>query len=529
MPTYTYPGVYVEEIPSGVRTIAGVSTSDTAFIDCFKRGPMNQAVRVTGMEDFTRKFGGLHRPSEASYALRQYYLNGGQVAWVVRVASGMPVAAALTLAPVGSPAAGSLTLEAASPGVWGLALEAGVDHNARDATNEFNLVVREVTVEAGTRRVVNTEVHRNLSMNLNSPRFVRDAVNEASELVVVTNVGAGPRPATTGADVTSPAIVADPSPTPNPFRAFGQGQTPAVSDGNPPDSAALVGGLSALEHIAPHIFNILCLPAVANLNEAGMDTVITAATKFCTDKRAFLIVDPHGGTDSLADLSTWMRDHGDALRSKNAAFYFPRALVRDPLNEDRPRLVGPSGTMAGVYARTDAQRGVWKAPAGTDARLQGVTLEASLTDLENGGVNPLGINVLRTFPVFGNVAWGARTLDGADQQASEWKYVPVRRTALYIEESLYQALKWVVFEGNDETLWSQIRLNVGAFMNDLFRQGAFQGATPAEAYFVKCDEETTTQTDVDRGIVNILVGFAPLKPAEFVVIKIQQIAGQIET
>jgi len=139
------------------------------------------------------------------------------------------------------------------------------------------------------------------------------------------------------------------------------------------------------------------------------------------------------------------------------------------------------------------------------------------------------VNTLRTFPIFGHVSWGGRTLDGADQQASEWKYIPVRRTALYIEESLFQGLKWVVFEPNDEPLWAQIRLNVGAFMQNLFRQGAFAGKSPREAYFVKCDKETTTQNDVDRGIVNIVVGFAPLKPAEFVVIKIQQIAGQIQT
>jgi phage tail sheath protein FI len=172
---------------------------------------------------------------------------------------------------------------------------------------------------------------------------------------------------------------------------------------------------------------------------------------------------------------------------------------------------------------------VWKAPAGTDAALRNAQLTVRLDDLENGGLNPLGVNVLRNFPVFGNIAWGARTLNGADQQASEWKYVPVRRTALYIEESLYEGLKWVVFEPNDEPLWAQIRMNAGAFMNNLFRQGAFQGNTPAKAYFVKCDSETTTQNDIDRGVVNILVGFAPLKPAEFVVLKIQQLAGQIET
>jgi uncharacterized protein len=158
-----------------------------------------------------------------------------------------------------------------------------------------------------------------------------------------------------------------------------------------------------------------------------------------------------------------------------------------------------------------------------------VELTYSLTDRENGVLNQLGINCLRTFPAYGTVVWGARTREGSDQDASEWKYIPVRRLALYIEESLYRGTQWVVFEPNDEPLWAQIRLNIGAFMNNLFRQGAFQGRTPQDAYFVKCSSETTTQNDINLGIVNIIVGFAPLKPAEFVVIKIQQIAGQIAT
>jgi phage tail sheath protein FI len=156
-------------------------------------------------------------------------------------------------------------------------------------------------------------------------------------------------------------------------------------------------------------------------------------------------------------------------------------------------------------------------------------LSVPLTDNENGELNPLGINCLRALPAAGRVVWGSRTREGDDRLASEWKYIPVRRTALFIEESLYRGIQWVVFEPNDEPLWAQIRLNVGAFMNSLFRQGAFQGSTPREAYFVKCDKETTTQDDINRGIVNIVVGFAPLKPAEFVVLKIQQIAGQIQT
>jgi phage tail sheath protein FI len=141
----------------------------------------------------------------------------------------------------------------------------------------------------------------------------------------------------------------------------------------------------------------------------------------------------------------------------------------------------------------------------------------------------MGINCLRTLPVYGNVVWGSRTLHGQNDRGSEWKYVPVRRMALFLEESLYRGTQWVVFEPNDEPLWAQIRLNIGAFLQGLFRQGAFQGRTPREAYFVKCDRETTTQADINLGIVNILIGFAPLKPAEFVVIKIQQIAGDIPT
>jgi uncharacterized protein len=188
----------------------------------------------------------------------------------------------------------------------------------------------------------------------------------------------------------------------------------------------------------------------------------------------------------------------------------------------------PCGVVAGIFARTDTQRGVWKAPAGLDATLVGVPqISVNLTDNENGELNPLGINCLRAFPVSGRVVWGSRTLQGNDSLASEWKYIPVRRTALYIEESLYRGTQWVVFEPNDEPLWSQIRLNAGAFMQNLFRQGAFQGQSPRDAYFVKCDKETTTQNDINLGIVNIVVGFAPLKPAEFVIIKLQQMAGQI--
>jgi hypothetical protein len=248
-----------------------------------------------------------------------------------------------------------------------------------------------------------------------------------------------------------------------------------------------------------------------------------------------LLVDPKAAWS--ANKETAAANARDGLTSlglfgvdaRNAALYFPRILKADLMRDGQIEAFVPCGIVAGVMARTDVQRGVWKAPAGLDAALNGIQgLEVNLNDQENGLLNPLGINCLRSFPVNGRVVWGARTLRGADQLADEYKYIPVRRLALFIEESLYRGTQWVVFEPNDEPLWAQIRLNIGAFMQNLFRQGAFQGKSPRDAYFVKCDKETTTQNDINLGIVNIIVGFAPLKPAEFVVIKLQQMAGQIE-
>lgn len=539
---FTYPGVYVEEIPSGVRAITGVSTSDTAFVDFFPRGPINRAVRITNFGDFERVFGGLDPRSEASYAIQQYYRNGGTIAWVVRVLAGNTQTASRTLQG-GSPAQNTLSVQAASPGQWGNALRIAIDHKTIDPDRFFNLVVRLVETVNSQEQVVASETYRNLNMkDKTSPRYALDVVNNASELIRLTDEGLGELPlADPNADVIA-------SPRTQDFLALGVYGGTVGSDGNTPPrfpgdptgdnwlssgAAAIVGrekdktGMYALEKIAPFNFSILCLPAAANLNEAGMGQVYADAAEFCRDSRAFLIVDIPVAVETPDQMQQWMNKNA-TLRTDHAAVYYPRITVPDATNDNRPRNVGPSGTLAGVYARTDATRGVWKAPAGTDATLRSATLLRELTDQENGALNPQGINTLRNFAIFGNVSWGARTLNGADQQASEWKYIPVRRTALFIEESLYQGLKWVVFEPNDEPLWSQIRLNVGAFMQNLFRQGAFQGRTPREAYFVKCDKETTTPIDVNLGVVNILVGFAPLKPAEFVVIKIQQMAGQAE-
>jgi len=272
------------------------------------------------------------------------------------------------------------------------------------------------------------------------------------------------------------------------------------------------------------LFNLLCIPPPS----FDLDTstpVYGAAAAYCRLRRAMLLIDPPASmtVDNAGDTIEDLGLPADAAR--NAALYFPRLKQPDPTAENRLKLFVPCGAVAGVMARTDAARGVWKAPAGIDAGVAGVAdLERNLTDGEQDRLNPIAVNCMRSFPIIGRVVWGARTLRGADILADEWKYAPVRRLALYIEESLYRGTQWVVFEPNDEPLWAQIRLNLGAFMQNLFRQGAFEGTSPREAYFVKCDAETTTANDRNLGRVNILVGFAPLRPAEFVILQIQQIA-----
>jgi uncharacterized protein len=297
------------------------------------------------------------------------------------------------------------------------------------------------------------------------------------------------------------------------------------ADGGLPQASDVTDAMQwALDHIAPSVFNILCLPITTKYSPGAASTALTTALTYSKTKRAFLIVDPPASV-TINNIVDWSSAYRNADNIAGAV-YFPRLVIPDPLNEYRPREVGPSGTVAGVYARTDVARGVWKAPAGIEAVIQGADLVSKLTDTDSGNLNPLGINVLRSFPVYGNIVWGARTLAGADLLESDYKYVPIRRVTSYVEESLFQSLKWVVFEPNDEATWGQIRLQVGSFLAGLYAQGAFQGATPDKAYFVQCDSTTTTQTDIDNGIVNIIVGFAPLKPAEFVVLQIEQIAGQ---
>ena len=521
--TLSYPGVYIEEIPSGVHTITGVATSITAFVGRAPRGTVDSddksPVRIFSFADYERSFGGLSADSPMSFAVFQYFQNGGSDALIIRVHNGA------------APAKND-PFEAANPGTWGKRVRLRVDHDIDpdvEAANVaagfpagtlFNLKVKDLGTAV-------TETFLNVSITSGHPRFVSDVLAQSSRLVRGTATF-GAVPPASGSTTAS-----DPFDDPTAIALDG-----GASDGSDVGAGQIVSGANlrldkkgvfALEKA--DLFNLLCIPPFAPDTDVDNSTWASAIS-YAAERRAVVLVDPpfnSGRWGGVADVSA-STVTGVAGRSENAALFFPRIQFGNALRQNRPESFAPCGAVAGVIARTDASRGVWKSAAGIDATLSGALgLDVNLSDPENGAINPLGVNCLRVFANTGPVVWGSRTLKGADSLANEWKYLAVRRTALFIEESLYRGTQWAVFEPNDEPLWAQIRLNVGAFMQDLFRQGAFQGKSAREAYFVKCDSETTTQTEIDQGIVNILVGFAPLKPAEFVVLKIQQIAGNILT
>lgn len=297
-----------------------------------------------------------------------------------------------------------------------------------------------------------------------------------------------------------------------------------ASDGSPPEVGDYEDAMDAADREVD-LFNLLVLPEYVG-SVVHDSALYGVASAFAERRRALLLLDSPIDWVTAKDAA----DGVDALRvglvTDHAAVFHPRITIDE---SGREHHIGAAGAIAGVMARTDASRGVWKAPAGLDATITGVVgIQRAYTDPENGAMNPRAVNVVRLFPS-GVTVWGSRTLAGDDDFADQYKYVPVRRLALNIQESLYRGLKWVVFEPNGALLWSRIRTSVGAFMNNLYRQGAFAGTTKSQAYFVKCDSETTTQNDQNLGIVNILVGFAPLNPAEFVIVKLSQMTGDVQT
>jgi phage tail sheath protein FI len=660
----TYPGVYVEEISSGVHAIVGVATSIAAFVGYTPSGPDHKAVELFSFADFQRNFGGLAADSELSYAVQQFFANGGTTAYVVRVPKDGATAAQIVIP--SSSDKPFLTLNAASTGAWAANVAISIDYMGLSNADPsaFNLTITNTSTGA-------SETFPNVSMDPAQASYVMAVINDpdtGSQMVQVTptlpaltlplqpartGTISGPLTAAlqagallalqaTGAAGLTVTIDSDPSvnvtlygandPRPNslaevyrmmsvktaralqaaypgaqvsvtpvqsaltvatpdslcivatiPGRpdavatftslagdidvctelllnsalstnvaAYWMGGstkttpfaitiTSAAPGSNPPTSTELIGdellgtGIYALDKV--DLFNLLCMPDATRakvgapttpyFQDSDINAIYAGAMDYCKKRRAFLLLDSPPDVVDVASAINW-RTHRLTVHDLNGAVYFPRLRLADPLNQNQLRSFAPCGVVAGVYATEDGNRGVWKAPAGIETVMSGVQkLTYNLSNDEQGVLNPIALNCFRTFPIYGAVLWGARTLVGSDAEASEWKYVPVRRFALFLEESLYRGLQWAVFEPNAEPLWAQIRMNVNSFMQTLFLQGAFQGKTPAQAYYVMCDSSTTTQADIDAGVVNIQVGFAPLEPAEFVVIQLQQMAGQV--
>lgn len=299
------------------------------------------------------------------------------------------------------------------------------------------------------------------------------------------------------------------------------------TDGVKPDLARYIAAFQTVEQQLAS-FNLMVLPRAEDQLDAERRALWGQASASCARRRAILLVDPDAAWTDLPAASAGADQIKIGVDTRHAAVYWPRLLV--PQNgSTAPKTIDPAGSIAGLMARTDSRFGVWTAPAGLEATVRGVTgLSRVISDEENGVINPKALNALRLFPS-GVVSWGARMMVGADDTGNiDDKYIPVRRTMLFIEESLYRGLKFATFKPNAEPLWASIRLAAGSFMNGLMRQGAFASRNKLEAYYVLCDANTTTETDRNLGIVNVIVAFAPLKPAEFVVLTVRQIAGQVE-
>jgi len=648
MANLTYPGVYVEEVSSGVRPIAAASTSIAAFIGIAEKGPLSEAVKVYNFTEYQNKYGRFISGSYLSHSVYQFFNNGGSQCYIVRVSGSNTNTANIVLKDRGATAQQALTISASSPGVWGNRLAVVIADGTNDPGNEFNLSVYwegettpletfvnlgmvpgtsnfvntatsaskyirvavnpgNTNVSAGTSRgyhapvpltdPVKTRLRINIDgdgyqevdlsdavgtgtgrvANLATPANIAGAITyvvkgltkrkastdaasftsftctvdsgvllltsgaaSLSSSVNVAPASAAARDAsgllnvgtlrggteTLGAAVTRPRN--NPTATSPPNNYFLIGDNPegttevetvqAGTPGDPVRDTNYIGGFDLLND--KEDLSLIAVPGI------GSEAVVGAGMNYCANNRplsdCFFIGDMKRSDDEVPEAKSFR----DLITPKNSygAVYLPWVRMLDPTGASpEPILVPPSGYVAGLYARTDSRRGVWKAPAGTEAAMGGaVGLAVNFTDVQQGNLNPKSINVIRPFASSGIVIWGARTITSDP----EYLYVPVRRTAIMLRVSIYRGIQWAVFEPNDEDLWGSLRLNIGSFMMTLFRRGAFQGSSAKDAFFVKCDNETTTQDDINLGIVNVLVGFAPLKPAEFVVVKISQKVGQ---
>jgi len=508
-----------------------------------------QPVLVTSFTEYTRQFGGFRQDSFLTYAVQAFFQNGGSRVYVIRVIpppssppSNNSVVANVT---VGS-GPGTLNISAANQGKWGNSIWILVAPSSDGDGNNFKLQVM-YGASAGEALGNVVETYDNVTFSgspsllpgaSNPASYARQVVNSRSEYIAITSDFSG-RPANSNVNLTtSPPVL------PARLTNGNDGLTSAVNFiGVPATDSSVTGtGLFALDKITD--VNLIAIPGQGDM------TTVNTGIGYCKNQRPLQDCFFIGDMGTISDVSSARTDNGSPSVATIAdartfattgiggqinkaagdygAIYFPWVYAPDPIGQGRnPKiLLPPSGFMAGIYARIDNARGVFKAPAGTEAGVAGaIAPYVVVSDTEQDQLNPILVNVIRSVPGSGLVVWGTRTI-GSD---SSWRYIPVRRMAIFLRVSIYDGIQWAVFEPNDEPLWASLRLNIRAFMLTQFRAGAFQGSKPDDAFFVKCDSSTTTQQDIDNGVVNILVGFAPLKPAEFVVLKLSQKVNQPAT
>lgn len=507
------PGVYVEELSKPLE-ITGVETSVAAFVGSAQMGLEQEPMRIASFAEFKQNFGGLAAEHMLSYAVHDFFLNGGKQALVLRI-SGSGARRAQIHLPCAGKSGNVLKLEASSTGLWGNELSVQVQQWEGPNRAIGRLLKRAPVVQRFRLHVYFreqlVEVYPELSLIPGDAAFLPEVLSSQSRLLRATGTARA-----WDIPTTEPLVNLVP------IHASGGQDGSALTVSDYLGNEALERGIYALNKASG--FNLLCIPP-AQRNGNTDPVVYHAALRFCAQRRAILLIDaPSTWTGNTVPRSAPSAEllGIQGLETINAAVYAPRLLQRDPLQSGTDDVFVPCGAVAGLIAATDAQYGVWKSPAGTSARLAGVKgLQPVFSTAELESLNVLGINGIRHIPGSGFAVWGARTL----YAEGEYKYLAVRRTALFIEESVSKGIAWACFETHDEQLWNRVTQLVDAFMMRLFRAGAFQGNQPSAAYFVKCDRETTTPQDVSDGYFNLLIGFAPLKPAEFVVLRLRQKTG----
>jgi len=503
MPTYLSPGVYMEEVSSGSKPIEAVGTAVAAFVGFAEKGPLNEPMLVTNWTQFTSTFGDFIAGSYLAHAVYGYFLNGGGVAYVVRIGGDS--------APNGQPAGQAEIAAAGEAGRVVFTVRALPAASANDMTVEvvdaseptdetFKLVVK--------RGGSPVEEFDNVTARRGAPNSVATVVRERSQLITVEETrGRGIAVPVKGVEVALAGVSAVPA-VPTRVRA-----TDYVGDSSDRTGFA---GLEAVDEVT-----MLCVPDLMAAFHLGIiDTDGVQAVQLAMIAHCELMADRVAILDTPSGMNAqqvkeW-RVNTTGYDSKYATMYWPWIKVMDPVT-GRPTMVPPTGAVAGIWARNDATRGVHKAPANEVIR-GAIAPELNITKGEHDQLNPVAVNCIRAFPGQGIRVWGARTLSSDP----EWRYLNVRRLFNYVEESILQGTNWVVFEPNDMKLWDSVKRTITMFLRRVWRDGALFGRTPGEAFFVKCDEENNPPENRDAGILTVEIGIAPVKPAEFVVFRISQ-------